>query len=420
MLQVENLESAATRALGSGEVSRTFAARGEGRYLFDLPDIGVSVEVDRLRREHRELVGELSVRCDLAGARAVNGNLLSVADLNLSSARARLDRAKFLAQRANANEIDWTGILEEFAQRVLMADRSGTPAVDLRTLERPSAADALEVEAFRFPRRHPTLLFGDGGSGKSYVALWLAGRMAERGLSVALFDWELAGEDHRDRLERLFSDGMPRIVYAKCEKPLVSEVDRLRRIVVDEHIDYAVFDSVAVACDGPPEAAECASAYFRALRGIGVGSLNIAHVSKQDGADRKPFGSAFWHNLARSTWYVKLADSSADTECLSLGFFNRKSNLGRIQQPVGYEVMFSDDRTEFRRTSVADNPDMSGQLSVRQRMVHVLKRGAMTFDEIASEVDARRDTVMRESRRYKRLFCVLPGGKVGLVEARAS
>ena len=56
-----------------------------------------------------------------------------------------------------------------------------------------------------------------------------------------------------------------------------------------------------MATDGPPESSVEALKYFRTLHRIGVrGSLGIAHVTKNgDGADQKPFGSAYWHNLAR-------------------------------------------------------------------------------------------------------------------------
>ena len=183
----------------------------------------------------------------------------------------------------------------------------------------------------------------------------------ERGLSVALFDWELAGDDHRDRLERLFPDGMPRILYARCERPLVYEADRLRRIVRENGIDYSIFDSVAFACDGPPEAAEVAGRYFRAVRQIGGGSLHIAHVNRSENADEKPFGSAFWHNGSRATWFVKRADEGAESDVISLGFFNKKANLGRLQRPAGFTVSFADERTTFRRMEVADSPGLGGK-----------------------------------------------------------
>lgn len=403
---------------GIATVGAKFSAVNDGRYRLEWPAIAVSFEVDRLRRDHNELVGELCVRCELPGARTFDGSL-SIADFNLSSARARSERAKFLAGRANTRDLDWTGLVEEFCQRVLQADRAGQPAVDLRDVPRPRPDDNIQVDGFTLPRRHPSIVFGDGGSLKSYIGLYLAGRLAQQGMRLALFDWELAGEDHRDRLERLFGPDMPQILYAKCERPLVHEVDRLVRIVRDQRVEYGVFDSVAFACDGPPEAAEVAGRYFRVVRQIGGGSLHIAHVSKADGADQKPFGSAFWHNGARATWYAQLADASADSDTLSLGLFNRKANLGRLRAPIGFTVTFTEDRTTFRHADVADSPDLAGKLTVRQRMAALLRKDAMTPEEIGHEIDAEPETVKRTARRYKGLFVTIPDGRIGLLQ-RAS
>ena len=86
---------------------------------------------------------------------------------------------------------------------------------------------------------------------------------------------------------------MPRLFYARCERALVYEVNRLRRIVKEKKIDYAIFDSVAFACAGPPESAEIAGQYFRAVRQVGVGSLHVAHISRGEGDDQKPLEALF-------------------------------------------------------------------------------------------------------------------------------
>jgi hypothetical protein len=403
------------------KLARNFEARGDDRYVMTIPDLGIEIEADRLRRDRNELIGEISVRCGLAGALTIQeSGTLSVADLNLSSARARSERARLLVERAKTPGLDWGGLIEDFCQRVFVAERAGLPAIDLRELPAPSTDnDVFNVHGLIVPKRHPSILFGDGGTGKSYVALYFAGRLAESGTPVALFDWELAGDDHRDRLERLFPDGMPRILYARCERPLVHEVDRLRRIVRDNRIAYSVFDSAAFAADGPPEAAEVAGRYFRAVRQIGGGSLHIAHVSKGENADKKPFGSAFWHNGARCTWNVQTAESSTGTDTLTLGMFNRKANLGKLCAPIALNVSFTADRTSIRRTDIAASPDLAPNLSVRARMTYMLKRGAFTADEIAEEIGAEVETVTRTQRRYKNLFTILEGGKIGLLDSHS-
>ena len=148
-------------------------------------------------------------------------------------------------------------------------------------------------------------------------------------MRVALFDWELTGEDHRDRLERLFGGDMPQILYARCEPPLVYEKDRLKADRRRLCIQYAVYGSVAFAADGPPEAAEVASRYLSSVRQIGCGSLHIAHISKAESADQKPFGSIFWHNGSRSTWDARAVRGSNDDSVLRLGLLHCKTNLSR-------------------------------------------------------------------------------------------
>ena len=397
-------------------VNRFEQESGE-RYRLTLPQGGISIEADRLRREHNELNCELCVRCTIPGARTYDG-VLSVADFNLSSARARSERAKLLHSLSNTKpeEIDWMALLEEFSQRALAAEREGQPAIDLRDLQKPGPDDSIYVDGLSLPRRHPAFIFGDGGAAKSYVALYIAGRMAQRGINVALFDWELAGEDHRDRLERLFGDSMPKIYYARCERALVYEVDRLKRIVRDNSINYTLFDSVAFATDGPPEAAEAAGRYFRAVRQIGLGSLHIAHITKGEGGEEKPFGSVFWHNGARSTWFAKLADSSRDGRQLTLGLFNKKANLGRLQPPTGFDIAFTEIRTYFKQTNPADNPELAPKMPIKDRMLYLLKAGEMSCEEIADAIDAKADTVRRTAQKHKGLFTVLQGGKVALLQ----
>lgn len=398
-----------------------FEVLGEDRFRLVVPECSTILEVDRLRRERQQLNCELSVQCELPGARTIDG-VLAVAEMNLSSVRARQDRARYLGNRARTNgEIDWLGIIEELAQRVLSAERKGMPSVDLRTVPRPDPDDMLDVDGLTLPRRHPSIIFGDGGAAKSYLALHYLGRLAAEGLRVALFDWELAGEDHRDRLERLFGSDMPTIHYARCERPLVSEVDRLRRIVREKKIDFAVFDSVAFASDGPPEAAEVAGRYFRALRQLGaLGSLHVAHISKAEGSDQKPFGSTFWSNGARSTWFAKLAEATPDGRTVQLGLYNRKANLGPLRSAVGFEVTFGSGETRFERVDLADVPDLAAKLSVRQRMALALRQGAMTPEALSSDVGAKVETVTREARRYKKQFVLLDGGFIGIAQGNVA
>lgn len=383
-------------------------------YRFELPAIATTFEVDHMRRERHELIGELTVRCSLPGAKTTNG-CLSVADFNFSALRSRKERAAFLADRARTNgKVDWFAYLEDFCQQVFQEERNGIPAMDLREMPRPQRGDEINIGGFQFPKRHPTILFGDGGAAKSYMGLFLAGHLADT-MNVALFDWELCADDHRDRLERIFGKNMPKVLYCRCERPLVYEVDRLRKVIRQNQIGYAFFDSIAFACKGRPEDAEAASEYFRALREINCGSLHIAHISKAlENNDKRPFGSIFWHNGARCTWYVQAAEV-ADETILNLGFFNRKSNLGAIKPSLSYRLRFVGENTHFERVDIASTPELAEKLSIRQRMYLLLSRGSMSLDEIADELGADVESIKRTQRRYRDTFTVLAGGRIGLL-----
>lgn len=364
----------------------------EGRYALQVPDFALTFHVDRLRRERHELVGELTVRApDLAGAATVNG-VLNCSDFNLSSARARQDRARLLSQRSKAPDLDWFGLLEELCLQVMEAERTGTPAVDLRAVACPARTDTdWVVSGFHLPRRHPSIAFGDGGSLKSYVALYLLGDLHRRfGLRVGLFDWELDAEDHRIRLAELFGeDDLPSVTYARCDRPLVQEVDRLRRIVQEAELDYVAYDSIAFACDGPPEAAETAGAYFRAVRQIGAAGLHLAHTTKSgEDNDKRPFGSTFWFNGCRACWFMKRAESIGPSAEVDVGILPRKANLGPQRPAFGLRATFTEGRVRVGAVDVATIDDVSPKLPIWQRARQVLRSGPRPLHAVAEAVGA--------------------------------
>src|SRR4029079_17939330 len=122
-------------------------------------------------------------------------------------------------------KIDFGRLLEELCQRALRAERDGAPVIILSDLPKPQADEAIVVKGFSAPKRHPTILFGDGGTLKSYFLLLVLGNLAHGGMTVSLFDWELDEGTHRLRLEQLFGPDMPRVRYVRCERPLVYELD---------------------------------------------------------------------------------------------------------------------------------------------------------------------------------------------------
>lgn len=361
-----------------------FRQIGESHYALEISN-GIVLSVDRLRRERQELIGELSVKCALNGAKHIDG-YISVADFNLSSAQARTTRAKLLLQASEA-ELPWVFWIEELCQRVIRAEREGSPDVDLREIPRPGADRMLTFEGIRLPVRHPTIIFGDGGTAKSYFGLYWAGQMVERGMQVLYCDWEWTGDEHAERLERLFGPNFPRVRHLEAHRSIRDERDRIAKVIRMRHIDYLVFDSVAVACGGDPSGSEACMSYWQSLRQFGLGSLHIAHVTKgqngQRADDQKPFGSAFWHNMARMTYNVR-GEPQGDNVIL-VGFYNRKSQWGG-QTDAAFRIEFAPNVTRIKPTELRAESDLVDGLPLGERIVMAVVERSLTRKELALQL----------------------------------
>jgi hypothetical protein len=399
-----------------------FSADADGCYRLVFPANGVEFHVDRLRRDKHELVCELSVAGDFA--RAIDG-MLSVGTFNLSSTSAASQRAKLLAERASKSGFDWSSMLEELRQRVLTAERRGEPSISLRDVRRPPDDEEYDVLGLRFPKAHSTIDFGDGGTMKSYLELLKLSSLAAQGVRVLYADWELDQFTHRRRLEQICGSEMPDVRYVRCDRPLIHEVDRLRRIIRQDGIQYAVLDSVGFGTAGAPESAEAALDFNRAVRQLGTGVSAVAHITKAENGDQRPFGSAFWHNSARATWNIKLASQSADGQTVQLAAFQRKNNLGRSAPAVGIQMQFDGPRVYFERIDVTTIEEVSDALPLWQRIKAVVRSGPQTLATIASELKHdNAETLDRTVRRHKTTFTKVTGSdgitRIALLERRAS
>jgi hypothetical protein len=306
-------------------------------------------------------------------------------------------------------------LLEELCIKVISAERAGAPARPLHTYTRPETTTAsYDVNGWPWLRDHPMITFGDGGSLKSYLALYGAGRLAQAGVNVAYCDWELAGEDHRERLARLFPEPLPLIHYLRCDRALIHEVDRIKRDVNHYGLEYLVFDSAGYAAGGAPEDAQSALDYFRAVRQLGCGSHSLAHTNRSETADQKPFGSSFWHNSARATWFAKQTTVGEEGRVVAVGLYCRKSNLTRQLPALAFEFDFRDDaRTIVAPIDIADVDDLAGGLPLWRRLKMALAAGPRSLDSLAEELDTTKDTLNRTVKRRPQLFQRAPDAPDG-------
>jgi len=285
---------------------------------------------------------------------------------------------------------------------VARAEAEGSSEIKpLADYDLPTDDPAWTISGLPILRSHPTILFGDGASGKSYLALWIAGTIA-RDVPVLYADFEFEAEAHRDRLQRLFGTGMPRdLHYVRCSQPIVNEVGRLQKHILEHGIGFIVVDSIAFALNGPPESAEIAAAFFRSLRTLNVGSLSLAHTTKSlEQSDQKPFGSTFFSNGARSVWHVKRNDDEGTgSSTVELALSHRKSNTGQRLSTRGIKLGFAGASTTVEPFDLAGSADLATTLPIWQRVKALVAHTPMTIPQLAVELEARPDSIARIVRR---------------------
>ncbi len=312
--------------------------------------------------------------------------------LNLLSTRSKSELANALGRRVAPADIPWDEMIEWSSLQALSAHRRGSQPIALA--DAPDAPEGGELLGNLVSPTGVTIFFGDGGSGKSQLLQAIAASLHEginllgfepaQKMNVLYLDWEDEDWVHRHRIKRLIGRESS-MLYLRMAHSLSHSIDQLRPIVRDYDIGLIAVDSVAPASGGDVNEQMIADEFFSAPRRLQVPMICAAHNTKaQD--DQKPFGSAFFHNLSRRTWYVKNTQEPGSAEMM-LGVFSRKNNLGPRFHDIGYKVVFEPDRTNLTSTNVRDVPQLNERASIRERIIGLLaESGAMKVIDIASEL----------------------------------
>lgn len=405
---------------------REFVHEGLG-YVLRVPELSIEIAVDRLNRTRGELHGELAVECALPGTRSLDGHLHN-ARFNLSGGSARGTLAKTLAKRANTDDVDWEDLLEDFCRRVMAAEREGDPIEKVGALPIPIG------ESYRLdpllPLDQVTILYGDGGTGKSTLATAMAVAVQEgialldrwipRKAPVLYLDWE-AGRASINRRVRGIAMGahIPRVVqidYLNCRRrgPLYSFAEDIARMVDVEGYGLVVTDSVGMASgtsgDGS-DANEGAIRLFSAFGYLGTTVLAVDHVNRQD-ADTtnrhsRPYGSIYKSNLARATYELRRTRTPDGS---LLGLHHTKANDAELMPTQWLTVRYEDDGTiAYERTETPDI-DATKPLPWHERIAAVLVSGHASAEDVAALLEADEKVIRTTLARYKARFNRLPSG----------
>lgn len=189
-----------------------------------------------------------------------------------------------------------------------------------------------------------TILYGTGGSRKGTLcAAWIVALVRE-GHRVLILDYEDHPDEWRGRVGSLGgSDPLPEVLHVAplspswrgARGPLWAQAADLRRLADAWRASIIVVDSIVVACGGAdPMDPGTPARYAAGLQQIGLPALSLAHVTKEGGL-AYPFGSVFWHNLARATWSLEL-DGAGASSILAARKDSQHERGGRFVVEVTY------------------------------------------------------------------------------------
>lgn len=238
-----------------------------------------------------------------------------------------------------------------------------------------------------------TILYGTGGVGKGALSCSWIVQLVQDGHRVLILDYERHPEEWSRRIAALHrgvhdSDRVRHMVPADSIHKAAADI---ARVCAKHDIGYVVVDSAVMACGSDPLKPEAAADYAAAILDIGRPVLSLAHVTKVDDA-RYPFGSVFWHNLARMTWSL----SGDDGEVL---LKHRKHNNYQGLGTFALTVTWSDEG------QLREVWEKGYNQTVLQRVLDEMPpEGATLADLLAAINDEEhkpvtRDTLLRTLRR---------------------
>jgi len=267
------------------------------------------------------------------------------------------------------------------------------------------------------PANQTTVLYGDGDSGKSLLALSLAlCALAKLPLagewpiaymeSVLYVDYESTAEEHSHRLALLARalevptvEGLHHLQAAR-PVPELGEVIRAQQQRTKAGL--VILDSLGAACAGEPESALAAISALNTLRQLGptCTRLVLAHVSKADAAQsgtaRKAYGSVYVRNLPRANVEVRRNEAAIDG--LSITLRVEKNNLLHHKPvPIGLTLAVTDEGMAWQRAAPS-----GGAGSLRGRLLGVLPVAAddaTTVKSLADTLHADPKTLQRTLER---------------------
>ena len=381
----------------------------DGIYHASWPNLHVVAKVTQVKPS---LDHEVKAMLKFTSKRPTSAGHLRFGRVNITSPTARASFAKRIETREP--EVDWDQILEVLCINVLDRYWSGSKEQEL-----DGNVGTVEVYAKWLidplvQLNNPTLIYGPGSSGKSWLAQYIS-VLADSGISsggfnvepskVLYLDWETDQQELQSRVSMIrrglgITDPC-HIWYKSMASGLSADLETVKAIVVDKSISLVVVDSIGSACMGEPESAEVVLRMFSALRSLGVSSICIDHTNKE----KSLFGSVYKFNSARQIFEVAKTQKPEENK-LIFGLFHRKANNSKLIKDMGFTLSFSEGSVEFSRTDIRDTP-LEEHMRNADRIANALRGGGLTVGELAERLDKTENHIRSLLSQYSDMFVKL-------------
>lgn len=378
-----------------------FTIRGT-KDFFDLnwPNLNIQAKVSRFNggTGSKPLTAEVWI-----SSQRPNGGHIVSGTLNLLSTQAKGTFERACVKRDDG--VDWNTMIEQMCTAAVERHRLGRPVVELTgDVLRGVTEDEPWMVHPIIQQGMPTLMYGSGSSGKSYLAIYIAVLLQEginrggltginRPHNVLYLDWETDQNEIMRRIARvrrglgLDPYNSQRIFYRYMTQGLANDQTAIMDWIRNLDISFIVLDSLGSACAGEPESADVVNGMFDALREFETTSLCIDHKNKDGGL----FGSVYKFNRARLVFEMKKSQDPGDTY-LDVMMRHQKANNSPLIKQIGWSLTFNNSPDEYavdiERKDLIDT-GLADEMHVADRIAYVLKEAddMLTSKQIADLVD---------------------------------
>jgi hypothetical protein len=388
--------------------------RGD-RFRILHPTSKVLVQVDDVERS-RDGIHALWTWYDAIDAREPRDLLITRTNLY---AHRTLDQLAESLSKANGQLTgNWNDVVHGVARLLLREYRRGTPSIKLLAKE-PDMTTPIWMYYPYVQSDGVSILFGEGGTSKSYLMTWIGLRLAlgigdrsgeplRAPIPVLFLDWEAEEERQRKRwwavMRGLGADTLPveeREAIPFHWRRVTGSLGDNMRWVEDEidrfKIGLLMIDSLGMASAplGAIEDSNTTNRHHAWVQELGVPALESHHKRKSTGMEgperHNMFGSVYIFNVARTiTELSTTEDVRHDTGGVKkVAARNVKLSDGRVPESVALTWEFLDFPNGSTKTATVtqgaliDEVDLVEKLTVMQRIVKALEHGALKPEAIA-------------------------------------